>query len=440
MKKSSRYLLIALGLLVFFVIAPLLILYVSGKRLNFSDSINNATGILDAKSQPNGATVFLDGIEKTTTPGILRFLNQGEYSLKITYDGYYDWSKRLPIESGKVTYAQEGVPVVQLIKKSAPQVLASGNITAFTFLNDNAWYAQNNSVVKISPDNSITKQAIALPFSPNSIVALRDKKYLLAQDGESSALIDSNSGKVFFTPSNIPLAEDAVVVSSTRIIYRDGKTLHLLDTAANTNVILRDQVAGFIMVGTNAYFLDIDPVEPDQATATAAVWNGSQFTDIQQLLSGINISNNNKLLITDNRELFCLCGSQLSRISQKLELVNGAVKFTRLDFSTNELVFSTGSELWFYNFLTNKPQLLTRSTAGANDFLIRSNIGYGFIGNNQGLEIVEIDTRDRQNRYPLLQAADGAASQPVWQIAMTSDEKTILALQDGSLYQIMIRD
>jgi hypothetical protein len=105
-----------------------------------------------------------------------------------------------------------------------------------------------------------------------------------------------------------------------------------------------------------------------------------------------------------------------------------------MDQVTNELVFSTGSELWFYNFRTNKPQLVTRGTTVAHDFMVRSNIGYGFIADSRGLEIVELDTRDRQNRYQVLK------EKSVYQIAITENQKTIVALQDGSLVKIELRD
>ena len=90
--------------------------------------------------------------------------------------------------------------------------------------------------------------------------------------------------------------------------------------------------------------------------------------------------------------------------------------------------------LWFYNFLTNKPQLLTRSTEQVSSFFIRSSIGYGFVGSTSGLEIVEIDTRDKQNRYKII------SNKPVYQIAITANQKTVLALQDSALVMLELRD
>ena len=119
MKKSSRYLLISFGIIIFFVIAPLLVLYVSGTRVNLDDRDTSSTGILDVKSEPSNAQVFINNDERSSTPATIRFLTQGEYVVTIKKDGYRDWTKRLAIESGEVRFAQEGVDVVQLIKNLA---------------------------------------------------------------------------------------------------------------------------------------------------------------------------------------------------------------------------------------------------------------------------------------------------------------------------------
>ena len=141
------------------------------------------------------------------------------------------------------------------------------------------------------------------------------------------------------------------------------------------------------------------------------------------------------MIITDSKELFVQNDNLFYRVAEdELELLTSSLISAKLDLKTNELTFSSSSELWFYNFKTNKPQLLTRGTVSPHDKLIRSSIGYGFIAGDSGLELVEIDTRDKQNRYQILKDA------PVYQISITENQKTVLALQNGSLVSYEIRD
>lgn len=433
MKKSSRYLLLGFVILVFFVFAPLLVLYVSGTRLNLTDRDTSFTGILDIKSEPSGSSVSLDNEDKGSTPAIVRFLNQGEYLVKISRDGYFDWSKRLPVESGKVTYAQVGVTAVQLIKKPEPIVIAPRGVSSFVLINNNVWFASGNSIVKASLNDPPNQIVIPLPFAPTSTKLLRDKKHILVQANQT-LIIDTDTNKVLPNPPGDSFDQDTAIISSTQIIYHTSQgAVKLFNPVTNAVQTLRSNVIGFTMLGNTAYFIDQGPSPAIKSAITTAVWNGSQFSDVQLIVSDAGIAGGN-LLITDSKELFCLCDRKLYRIGQSAELLNSDVVSAKLDLMTNELSFITSSETWFYNFLDNKPQLLTRSTTQTNDFLIRSNIGYGFVANSLGLEAVEIDTRDKQNRYELLK------DRPVYQLEMTADEKTAVALQDGALVMTKIRD
>jgi hypothetical protein len=438
MKSSTRYTLIALGFIVFLILAPLLIFYVSGRTIKFDGTDSDLTGILDAKSNPSSATLLINDKEHSSTPAIARFLKQGEYQFTLRKEGYYDWTKRLPIEASKVTYTQEGVTEVQLLKKSESEVLVPKGVSSFTLIGNEIWFTQGTNLVRASLSEIDKQTVIPLPFAPQSLTLLRDKKHLLAQGG-GSVIIDTSSNKVLPRSPGDNFTENTVVISDTQIIYLDGDKIWLFDTTTNDikldTKLLRENVAGFTMLDNTAYFIDKQSYPSHRASITTAIWNGKEFVDTQPLLADIDIGSG-QLIITDSKELFCHCTGQLFRIGQKLEVVNNSVATVHLDPQTNELSFLTfGNELQFYNFLTSKPQLLTRGGLTQQAaFLIRSSIGYGFIGTASGLEAIEIDERDKQNRYQLLN------QRQVWQLGITDNQKTIIALQDGALVSLEIRN
>jgi hypothetical protein len=427
MKKFTRYSLIGAGVLGFLILAPLLIFYVSGTTYKFDGTGASSTGILDVKSNPTGAQVFIDDKPHSTTPAIARFLNQGEYIVKVSKDGYYDWVKRLPIESGQVTYAQDGVTELQLIKKSQPFVITPSGVSSFTLVGDEVWFAKGKSLVHASINDPAKQTELPLNFSPAGMQLLRDKTYLFVYTNNQNLLV--NTQTLALTTLPFGFNPDEAIVVDDNLLVKIGQTLHSYNLTSKADTILRNNVTAFTMLGSTMYFAN------DSGTISSGVWTNSTISDEQPLIKNTNLPPGEaQLIITDHKELF-LKDSQktLYRVNQTLENVAGQVEKTHLDLKTNELTIRTSSEIGFYNFLTNQFQLLTRSTQPLNDFVIRSSIGYGFIANSSGLEIVEIDSRDHQNRYQIL-------SGPVWQVTLTDNQKTALALLDGSLIMIDLRN
>ncbi len=437
MKTTTRYTLLAVFFVLFVIIAPLLIFYVSGRRVNFTGEDTAATGILDAKSNPSSAKLLIDGKEHSSTPSIARFLNRGEYVVTLTKDGYYDWTKRLPIEAGKVTYAQEGVTEVQLIKKSDPENIISGGVNAFTLVGDTVWFVKDNSVVQTPLDDTAKQTVTKLNFKPTSITLLRDKHHLFLG---SNTVINTNDNSIVKIPLNVQGTEqpDNIAVTPNNVfVYTNGDFLdaYYPDTGQVTRLVA-NSVSAFTMLGNTGYFLE-HPT-PYAAKISSAYWDGNAFRDFQPLIESTRLLGSgiyNYLYITDNKELFCDCGS-MYRVGQTLEPLTSDVITAHLDLQTNELSYQTvGNELWFYNFLSSRPQLITRGYLDTNtSFLVRSSIGYAFIGNTLGLQLIELDNRDKPNRYQLL------TDKQVWEVALSTNQKTIVALQDGSLIKIDIRN
>lgn len=115
--KPIRRLIMSIFIGLFFVIAPLLVLYTSGYRYNWKLHRIDQTGVISIDAEPADANVDLNGIRINQTMPI-RLPNRapGTYLLQISKDGYKSWRKDISVESNKSTYIKN----IVLFKENLP--------------------------------------------------------------------------------------------------------------------------------------------------------------------------------------------------------------------------------------------------------------------------------------------------------------------------------
>lgn len=90
-----------------FVITAGIFLYTAGYRIGKNGMGNNfditQTGMINVKSIPDGANVYLNGELKTATNGAIAGLTPGKYTLKILRNGFVTWEKEIEVFSQLVT-------------------------------------------------------------------------------------------------------------------------------------------------------------------------------------------------------------------------------------------------------------------------------------------------------------------------------------------------
>jgi hypothetical protein len=104
----------------------------------------------------------------------------------------------------------------------------------------------------------------------------------------------------------------------------------------------------------------------------------------------------------------------------------------QLDKIHRQLTYQTLSEIYYYNFISNKAELFYRTSQITEPSLVVPNIGYGFVANQNGLNAVEIDNRNGQNNYAFVTGSS------ISKIAITNDENTLIFLDNNKLYTITI--
>ncbi len=95
MKKLAG---IVIFLIVVLAITAGIVLYARGYRPNLKNGTLEATGIVSIKSQPEGATVYVDGEEKGTTNLDIPDLAPGTYDIKIVKEGFSSWRRDVEVK------------------------------------------------------------------------------------------------------------------------------------------------------------------------------------------------------------------------------------------------------------------------------------------------------------------------------------------------------
>lgn len=101
-KVKTRGLLFVLALTIIVTCGTFVFNYARGYRFDTTELRFVPNGLLVAKSDPDGAQVFIDGELKTATNANI-FLPPGTYDVSIKKEGYLPWYKRLVVEKEIVT-------------------------------------------------------------------------------------------------------------------------------------------------------------------------------------------------------------------------------------------------------------------------------------------------------------------------------------------------
>lgn len=104
MTLRARFLLVACGVIIFLVAAPLAIFFARGYYFDFANKRIIKTGTLVVKTDPRGAQVFLGERLTGSASLVKRFIIPGEYVVHIKKSGYRPWKKRIVIHEQTVTY------------------------------------------------------------------------------------------------------------------------------------------------------------------------------------------------------------------------------------------------------------------------------------------------------------------------------------------------
>lgn len=100
---SKRFIITIVTLVIIAAAAGLAIFFARGYRLSTSEKRIVGTGIVNISSEPDAASVFVDGHLTTATNATISSLTPKTYSIKVQKEGFIPWEKSITVKEGLVT-------------------------------------------------------------------------------------------------------------------------------------------------------------------------------------------------------------------------------------------------------------------------------------------------------------------------------------------------
>lgn len=103
------------------------------------------TGSISVSSTPSGASIYLDGIYKGTTPMTIEKVEAGSHTINLKYTGYQDWSQNILVVASETTYVSAPLtstppkPITVSVNTNPRTISAGGStVVSVVVLSDNS--------------------------------------------------------------------------------------------------------------------------------------------------------------------------------------------------------------------------------------------------------------------------------------------------------------
>jgi hypothetical protein len=461
MQARYRYGLIAAFFAAFLILAPFVIIFVTGIKYDFKNRTFVKTGTISAATDPKGAEIFLNNKAAGKTPKTIRFLVPGNYNVQIHKDGYFDWNKELSVKPQLVTAINNSTKNLTLFFSKPNISEISADVTNFFAGQNKIIYLTTNALYLENIDDPEVQQSLALPknlagtlasaknstaannLMPN-ILASPDEKYYLIFNDLYYGIFDAGQNKFFDITALINAsASSNASVNSPNFQFSNNDNLYFLaklklwqiDWQAQTKINILQNIAAYFVSSNAIYFLMPNyPAVTLGATSRIALLTAPLSNLSQSLLLG-SVANFNtaKIYLSNQNQLFILADKSLYSFSNNMQSIVDFVSDVQIYNQLGLILFAGNNEIGFYDYLNDKVSSLTRSSAQIKNPVAFPDLGWVFYEDNSRLQNIEIDNRDHQNNYTFSQVSDNA------KFYIDAAARNIFLLDNGVLSKINIR-
>ena len=419
MGLKTRRILYIFFILLFCILTPLISFYASGYKFSSGLKIQK-TGILIVDTEPEGAKIFLNEkiqqkfINKIlknndkylSTPVKIKNLAPGEYDVKISKQGYWDWQKKLIIKSGESTYIED----VTLFKQDSPIILISGKYK-YQNISYNKEYIisfANNQYGIINLNNNTTKtfsiNASTSPmqiFNNSEIQWPQDNKKILINNiilNAKTGEIENNLKKeIGDNIKNIKWAE-----GGNSIVYIDESNLNKYNLASKRSEVIskNDAINDFYYFDGAIYtikrnhlsvnLIKINPKEKKENNILNLPFSDYSFLARDNNYLNIYDEAHEILYIIDPNSSFKPLRETLSNI----KLINW--------INNEKLLYANKHEIWIYDLNSRKNTLLTRISQEIKGVIWHPSNNYAIYNTPNSIYSIELDNREKYNIIKLI--------------------------------------
>ncbi len=361
---------------IFSIMTVLISLYASGYKFNLSwplkfNRLLQKTGMLNVATVPKNAYIFLNGKEQTgavfslfkkdflTTPNKIKNILPGEYTLRLEREGYWPYEKKIRIDSGQTTFAED----INLFRSDSPLFLNSDLSAPLINGNGHYLYLKNSGQI--------------INLKNDSLLALK-------ADSNADGHWIKNGDKLFAGGKILDLGNNSIQ-DLTTIVGTGASSWYYSDNDdhiyyANSYAINRlesgNKTATVLLKGEN--YLSY---EPRGETIFAVVKTGNKISlKSYSLKTGVKLEElelptvGNYAFKQDNADYLCLYDNQnltlylIDPLSiNNTTVIKGIKSWSWLN--GEEIIYNNDWEINTFNIKTGRSSLITRVSEAINNVI-----------------------------------------------------------------------
>lgn len=423
MTKRFRTILFLSFVALFFLTAPLLILYSQGYRFDMETKKIVQTGGLFLKIQPTGVEIYVNSsLEKKTNllfkSALIQNLIPDEYNIEIKKQGYFPWEKTLGIKEKQVTEAKN----IVLIPENPNFEILFKNVKDFWFsadekklilkeIDENGWALKFLDIEKNIKSHLISSQDISkkevelISFKISS-----DSKKILLETGLKEQLryyildltkspvnlisldfLGKNPEEIRFNPKN----SEQIFFLKNKQFFKGNFIKEEISLPILNNVLI------YQIYGQDIYFLENSGnlYKTNFSFDTQKKLTSKPFALKTEINHNFEIFKNFIFLI-EGQNLFILNSE-----SGLFEKLSDEINLLKLSPDNKKIVYLKTHEIWafFLENISDQPErkaedniFLTRFSEKINNVFWYSS-HYLLFNINDKVKIAEIDDRDKIN-------------------------------------------
>jgi hypothetical protein len=413
----------------FFVSAPLVVLYTAGYRYHWKKGRFEKTGTLLIASQPADATAIMNGdTSGKRTPASFSKILPDDYPVRVEKNGYFTWRKTLTVKSGETTFAKN----IVLFKDTLPTTAFLGDIIAVAFTEN------------VSVHLSLTDDWMEIIAAHNDNKTQRLLSRFAKEKYEQETLrISPDNEHVLFTalekntePSKKPAAAAPVLAGIIYPLESDTEPIELrrLFPEGMNGATWNDDGSRLLVMTPRGLFA----VHVSDGTVTPLLYSahvldaqsmGSETYILERTKTGIALaridtetpvpiaqlpSSNYRFASSDGAALFIVDDAR-----QTMEIIDNRTGETIHSVRANRLVWQKKSgnrallwsdfEMFTYDSENHELHLVTRVGTPMRECAWHPSGAYALYSTATHIIAIELDTRDTQNSQTLVQFSDIAA-------------------------------
>lgn len=417
MNLRNRFTLVGLGIVIFLIITPALILYARGFQIDWQNRTFVKTGALVVKTQPTKAEIFLnDEKHDSTTPANLRFLIPGDYNIRLEKENYQSWTKRLSVKSQLVTWANFNRDYLALFLTKSSQI-----------------QSQKTKAVTISKTGT---EIIFL--SPEQLGVIN---------------VNNADTKTLIKTENLKLP---IITSPAEIVWNNAQEVFNLLANKSVLSILESQITKIQHLETEGDHLvamiasDLYSIEPgglvnlDKTISNFTLSNDGIWYVQKNTLKHYDFSSNKSTvvftklpastqskIIRTNDQIYLILDDTLSLFNGNLEKIYSTVTTAFWNENSGELLYSNDNEIYIYQPKTKDSTLILRSLTPISSPILNNETGYVFYQNEGKIKAIELDDRDHRNIFTIADAQDS--------FVVSKDGKLLFTIGQSEIREYMIR-